>query len=128
LLLGGPYQDTERWLVADALFQDRLHAPDHPTLVAELAGEIGGVAVLTFHQTLRGWHATLDDLVIAPARQGDNLGAALVRSAIHLARVRGCTSLWATDPRDDQTRDLLVASGFAAGETLTLRLVPDRGE
>jgi ADP-ribose pyrophosphatase YjhB (NUDIX family)/GNAT superfamily N-acetyltransferase len=124
LLLGGPYQDTERWLLADALFQDRLHAPDHPTLVAEWESQIAGVAILTFHQTLRGWHATLDDLAVAPAHRRRGLGAALVRAAGHLASARGCAALYAIALRDE-AREFLMAGGFIAGATLILQLTPD---
>jgi GNAT superfamily N-acetyltransferase len=127
LLLGAPDQGTERWLFADALFQDRLHAPDHPTLVAEWGGEIAGVAVLTFHQTLHGWHATLDDMVVAPARRRRGLGAALVQAAVHLARARGCVALHVISPHD-AARDFLMAGGFAPGAALTLRLRPDPDE
>ncbi|HET9220936.1 MAG TPA: GNAT family N-acetyltransferase, partial [Roseiflexaceae bacterium] len=67
--------------------------------------------------------ATLDDLVIAPAYRRRGLGAALVQAAIHLARIRGCTAL-AVLAAHDEARDLLVASGFAAGAALTLELAP----
>jgi ADP-ribose pyrophosphatase YjhB (NUDIX family)/GNAT superfamily N-acetyltransferase len=122
LLLGGPYEDTERWLLADALFQDRLHAPDHPTIVAERGGAIAGVASLTFHQTIRGWYATLDELVVATAYRRAGIGAALARAAVHLALARGCTALHALAVYDDQARDFLTASGYTAGAALTLRL------
>jgi ADP-ribose pyrophosphatase YjhB (NUDIX family)/GNAT superfamily N-acetyltransferase/predicted RNA-binding Zn-ribbon protein involved in translation (DUF1610 family) len=127
LLLGGPYQDTERWLLADALFQDRLHAPDHPTLVAEWEGQIAGVAILTFRQTLHGWHAALDDLVVGPAHRRRGLGAALVHAAGHLARARGCVALHAIPPHD-AARAFLMASGFVAGAALTLHLPSSQAE
>jgi 8-oxo-dGTP diphosphatase len=122
LLLGGPYQDTERWLLADALFHDRLHAPDYPTLVAEWDGELAGIGVLTFHQTLRGWHATLDDLVVAPAHRRHGLGAALVRAAVDLARARGCAALHVIAPHNEvETRAFLATFGFEAAAGLVLR-------
>jgi ADP-ribose pyrophosphatase YjhB (NUDIX family)/GNAT superfamily N-acetyltransferase len=122
LLLGGPYEDTERWLLADALFQDRLHAPDHPTLVVELDGAIVGIAVLAFHQTIRGWHATLDELAVASAHQRRGLGAALVQAAAHLAQARGCAALHVVAAHNHHAHDFLLACGFAAGGTLTLEL------
>ncbi len=127
LLLGGPYQDTERWLLADALFQDRLHAPDHPTLVAEWEGQIAGVAILTFHQTLHGWHATLDDLVVKLAHRRRGLGTALVHAASDLARARGCAVLLAIAPHD-AARNFLIASGFVAGLVLALHLASSQAE
>jgi ADP-ribose pyrophosphatase YjhB (NUDIX family)/N-acetylglutamate synthase-like GNAT family acetyltransferase len=124
LLLGGSYEDNERWLLADALFQDRLHAPDHPTLVVESDGAIVGVAVLALQQTLRGWQATLDELVVAPAHRRRGLGAALVQAASHLARLRGCTTLHVIAAYDNRTRDFFIACGFATGAALTLDLTP----
>jgi 8-oxo-dGTP diphosphatase len=123
LLLGEPHADTERWLVADALFHDRLHAPDHPILVAETSGVVSGVAALSMHQTLHGWHATLDDLVVAPAYRRRGLGAELVEAAVRLARARECAALHVVAPHDQNAaRAFLKACGFEAGETLTLRL------
>jgi N-acetylglutamate synthase-like GNAT family acetyltransferase len=124
LLLGGSYEDNERWLLADALFQDRLHTPDHPTLVVESDGAIVGVAVLALKQTLRGWQATLDELVVAPAYRRRGLGAALVQAVNHLARMRGCIALHVIAARDDGTRDFLKACGFATGAALILDLTP----
>jgi GNAT superfamily N-acetyltransferase len=128
LLLGGPYQDTERWLLADALFQDRLHAPDHPTLVVEQDGSVVGVATFSFHQTLRGWHATLDDLVVAPEHRRRGLGAALVQAVVHLAQVRGCTAHHVLASNDDQVRDFHMSGGCASGAALTLRRTPEPSE
>jgi ADP-ribose pyrophosphatase YjhB (NUDIX family)/GNAT superfamily N-acetyltransferase len=122
LLLGGPYQDSERWLVADALFQDRLHAPDNPTIVAERDGAIAGVAILSLHQTLSGWYATLDELVVAPAQRRHGVGAALIEATTQLARGRGCVALHVIAPQDDEARAFLAASGFATGEACTLWL------
>jgi 8-oxo-dGTP diphosphatase len=124
LLLGGTYEDSERWLVADALFQDRLHAPDTPILVAERDGAIAGVGILSLHQTLSGWYATLDALVVASAQRRRGIGAALIEAAVQLARGRGCAALHVVAPQDDQVRAFLEASGFATGETYALR--PDR--
>jgi 8-oxo-dGTP diphosphatase len=124
LLLGSSYEDTERWLLADALFQDRLHAPDYPTLVVESDGAIVGVAVLALQQTLRGWQATLDELVIASPHRRRGLGTALVQAASYLARMRGCTALNVIVAYDDVARDFLIACGFATGAALTLDLTP----
>jgi ADP-ribose pyrophosphatase YjhB (NUDIX family)/GNAT superfamily N-acetyltransferase len=121
LLLGGPYEDTERWLLADALFHDRLHAPDQPTLVAEWDGAIVGVATMMFHQTMRGWHAILDALAVQPARRRHGVGTTLVQAAIHLAQARRCTVLQAI-AADDQAHQFLVAYGFTSGASLALDL------
>src|SRR6185503_12763043 len=113
LLLGAPNEDSERWLVADALFHDRLHAPDTPLLVAEWNGVFAGVAVLSLHQTLRGWHATLDDLVVAPAYRRRGVGTALVTAAVPIAWERGCAAFHVIAPHvTAEARALLIASGF----------------
>jgi N-acetylglutamate synthase-like GNAT family acetyltransferase len=122
LLLGGPYQDSERWLVADALFQDRLHAPDTPIIVAERDGSIAGVAILSLHQTLSGWYATLDELVVAPGWRQHGIGAALIAATVQIARGRGCAALHIIAPYDEQARAFLAACGFGAGEGYSLQL------
>jgi 8-oxo-dGTP diphosphatase len=123
LLLGKPYEDTAYWLAADALFHDRLHAPDHPILVAEARGAVAGVAALSFHQTLRGWHATLDELTVAPLQRRHGLGAALLVTAVQIARARGCATIHITAPHDEPVAQaFLTACGFEAGSGLTIWL------
>jgi len=122
LLLGGPYQDDERWLFADALFQDRLHTPDNPTLVAVDAGVVGGVALLSLHQSLRGWYATLDELVVSPAYRCRGVGAALTEAAIQIAQARGCATLHVIAPQAAEARAFLLSRGFQARDTLAVPL------
>ena len=126
LLLGETYQADEEQLVVDALYHDRLHDPDRPTLIAELDDAVAGVAVLSFHQTMRGWYATLDDLVVAPGYRRRGFGSALVQAAVSLARSRGCTALHAAPVYEDQVvRTFLAAAGFVEGQILTLVLNKD---
>lgn len=113
---------SERWQIADALFHDRLHAPDHPTLLAEHDTMVVGVAALSFHQRLSGWYATLDELVVAPDQRRHGVGAALVAAAVQLARARGCAILLAIAPPDAASRDFLAAQGFASGAVWSLPL------
>jgi ADP-ribose pyrophosphatase YjhB (NUDIX family) len=123
LLLGDPDVDPAQRLAVEALFHDRLHDPDRPILAVEAAGVLAGVALLSFHQTLRGWHATLDEIVIAPGMRRRGLGSALVEAAVRLARERGATTihaLLASEP--PAMRAFLIANGFAAGRVLTLAL------
>jgi GNAT superfamily N-acetyltransferase len=122
LLLGGLPPDDDRYVAAEALFHDRLHDPDRPVLVAERDGALGGVALISMHQTLRGWHATLDDLVVAPVLRRGGTGRALVDAAAALARARGAKALQVALPvEQDVVRAFLVACGFRAGEALALR-------
>jgi ADP-ribose pyrophosphatase YjhB (NUDIX family)/ribosomal protein S18 acetylase RimI-like enzyme len=125
LLLGGPYEDTKRWLLADALFQDRIHAPDSPALVAEWDGAVAGVALLSLRQTVRGWSATLDDLIVSPSYRRRGLGTALLHAAIHLAQARGCDALHILSPHGEEARDFFLAAGFAAGAALALPIAQD---
>lgn len=122
LLLGAPYEGDERQLAVDALFHDRLHDPDRPVLVAESDGLVVGVAVLSLHQTLRGWYATLDELIVAPSQRRRGFGAALLQTAQRVARARGCAVLRAPAPATEAGRAFLAAAGFGAGEVLALPL------
>ena len=123
LLLDGPYVGTEQQIAIDALLHDRLHDPDRPVLIAERDGVVAGVAILSLHQTLRGWHATLDELTVAAAHRRRGLASALVQAARRLAQARGCAALHAAAAHENPAaRAFLLASGFAAGEVLTLTL------
>jgi len=123
LMLGEVAPDSDPYVAAEALFHDRLHDPDRPTLIAELDGVVGGVALVSMHQSLRGWHATLDELAVAPALRHRGAGKALVEVAADLARARGCALLQVAFPANDEdARSFLVACGFSAGESLALRL------
>ncbi len=123
LLLGEHSADPEQRLAADALLHDRLHNPDRPILVGELAGAVAGVAVLGLHQALWGWYATLDGLAVTPALRRQGLGTALVVAAAQVARARGCGALHVVAaPEDEGARAFLAACGFVAEGVLRLRL------
>jgi 8-oxo-dGTP diphosphatase len=123
LLLGSPPPDSDEYIAAEALLHDRLHDVDRPILVAEQDGAFAGIALLSFHQTLRGWYATIDDLVVAPAQRRKRLGATLIEAAQGLARQRACTAIQSAFPvEDDDARAFLVACGFNTGAALALRL------
>jgi ADP-ribose pyrophosphatase YjhB (NUDIX family)/GNAT superfamily N-acetyltransferase len=123
LLLGGRAPESDGFVAAEALFHDRLRDPDRPVLVAELDSLIAGVALLGLHQTLHGWHATLDDLAVAAGLRRRGAGAALVAAAAGLARARGCVLLQAAFPLEQaELRRFLEAHGFGAGQSLALRL------
>jgi 8-oxo-dGTP diphosphatase len=123
LLLANTPPDSPAYLAAEALLHDRLHDPDRPALLAEIDGAVGGVALLGLHQAPRGWHATLDDLVVGPALQRRGAGRALVEAAASLARGRGCALLQLAFPVEDTgVRAFLASCGFAADQALLLRL------
>jgi GNAT superfamily N-acetyltransferase len=111
------------YIAAEALLHDRLHDPDRPVLLAEVQGAIAGVALLGLHQAPRGWYATLDDLVVAPALRRQHLGQALLEAASGLARARGCALLQLAFPIEDAgARAFLASCGFSAGEVPALHL------
>jgi ADP-ribose pyrophosphatase YjhB (NUDIX family)/GNAT superfamily N-acetyltransferase len=122
LLDGGPV-DSDEYIAAEALFHDRLHDIDRPILVVEQDGAIVGVALISFHQTLRGWYATLDDLSVQPARRRRRLGRGLVAAAADLARARGSATIQSAFPiKGEGARAFLAACGFGTDAVLALRL------
>jgi ADP-ribose pyrophosphatase YjhB (NUDIX family)/N-acetylglutamate synthase-like GNAT family acetyltransferase len=123
LLLADTAPDSAPYLAAEALLHDRLHDPDRPALLAEVNGMIAGIALLGLHQAPRGWYATLDDLMVAPALRRQGVGHALILATASLARARGCALLQlAFPPENADTRAFLATCEFGAGETLALRL------
>jgi ADP-ribose pyrophosphatase YjhB (NUDIX family)/GNAT superfamily N-acetyltransferase len=121
LLLAGVAPHSDAYVAAEALLHDRLRDPDRPVLVAELEGAIRGVALLGLHQTPRGWHATLDDVAVAPELRRRGAGTALVEAAAMLARSRGCAQLQVAFPVEEGVRSFLETCGFSA-EGLVLQL------
>jgi ADP-ribose pyrophosphatase YjhB (NUDIX family)/N-acetylglutamate synthase-like GNAT family acetyltransferase len=123
LLLADRPSDNAAYIAAEALLHDRLHDPDRPALLAEIDGAIGGVALLGLHQAPRGWYATLDDLVVAPAQRRRGAGSALIEAAARLARGRGCALLQLAFPVENAAaRAFLDACGFGTDQALMLRL------
>jgi ADP-ribose pyrophosphatase YjhB (NUDIX family)/GNAT superfamily N-acetyltransferase len=123
LLLADRPSDNAAYIAAEALLHDRLHDPDRPALLAEIDGAIGGVALLGLHQAPRGWYATLDDLVVAPAQRRRGAGNALIEAAARLARGRGCALLQLAFPVENASaRAFLDACGLGADQALMLRL------
>jgi len=121
LLLDELPPDSTTYMATEALLHDRLHDPDRPVLLAEMSGSIAGVALLGLHQAPRGWYATLDDLIVAPALRRQGVGRALLEATSSLARARGCALLQAAFPVEDAAA-FLAACGFGAGEAPALHL------
>jgi 8-oxo-dGTP diphosphatase len=123
LLLPELPPDSPAYIATEALLHDRLHDPDRPVLLAEIDGAIGGVALLGLHQAPRGWYATLDDLVVAPAQRRQGIGRALAEAAASLARARGCALLQIAFPvQDAGARMFLAACQFEANQASALHL------
>jgi ADP-ribose pyrophosphatase YjhB (NUDIX family)/GNAT superfamily N-acetyltransferase len=115
LLLEGVAPGSDRYVAAEALLHDRLNDPNRPVLVAEQAGAICGVALLALHQAPRGWHATLDDLAVAPGLRRQGNGRVLVEAAARIARGRACAFLQVAFPAEDVgAREFLRACGFSS--------------
>lgn len=110
-------------LTADALFHDRLHDPDRPILVAEVEGTVAGFAAISFRQTLIGWRAAIDELVVDPAYRRRGLGQALIEAAVRLAQSRRCYTLHIdTAQGSDEARAFYRACGFADHGVATLHI------
>lgn len=121
LLLGTHQWADPRVPAAEALLNDRLNDPDKPLLVAETAGRIEGTALLAFHQTPRGWYASLDDLVVYANQRRRGAGTALVQSATMLARARGCMRINVPFASVEAgAREFLAACGFGPDGSLAL--------
>ncbi len=86
--------DEVQALASDTIFHDRLNDSDRPILVAEVAGFVAGFAAISFRQTLVGWRATIDELVVDPAYRRRGLGQALIEAAVRLAQSRHCQLLY----------------------------------
>lgn len=82
-------------------------------LTARLAGELVGVAVISFLWTLEhgGPAAWLDEVYVEPTRRSEGIGRKLVEAAMQVARDSGCIAL-----------DLEVDAGHEAAERLYERM------
>lgn len=120
-LLLPEHEGDSMGVAAEALLQDRISDVDRPVLIASVGGVVGGVLLLGLHQLLRGWYATIDDLVVAPQLRRQGLGRALVTCAVALAQARGCTVAEAA-LLDPGAREFLTTCGFSSGASLARRL------
>lgn len=110
-------------VMADALFHDCLHDPDRPILVAEINATVAGFAAISFRQTLIGWRANIDELVVDPAYRRRGLGQALIEAVLRLARQRHCATLHIdTSDGNSDARSFFHACGFADNGVATLRI------
>jgi GNAT superfamily N-acetyltransferase len=70
--------------------------PDYTLYVAERGGDIvGSFALLVMHNLghLGAPSAILEDVVVAPALQGQGIGKAMIRFVLDLCRTKGCYKL-----------------------------------
>jgi len=82
---------------AEALFDRIQRYPDYDVLVAtDAAGRVVGSYLLLIMDKLGhagAPAAVVDDVVVAPDRQGQGIGAAMMHDAMARARTRGCYKL-----------------------------------
>lgn len=108
-------QDDEQSLISDTLLHDWLYDPDRQVLVAEFEEALVGLAVLSFYQTLRGWYALLEELVVEPNFRRRGIGTILINTALYLAESRRCKALhFAMAHQTGVEPSFLVAQGFVA--------------
>ncbi|MEM8535958.1 MAG: GNAT family N-acetyltransferase [Chloroflexota bacterium] len=117
-------QDDEQSLVSDTLLRDWLYDPDRQVLVAEFEGVIAGLSVLSFYQTLRGWYALLEELVVEPAFRRRGIGTILIKTALYLAQSRRCRALhFAMASQTGVEPSFLATQGFVAEGVWTRSLL-----
>jgi len=80
---------TDEW---SATFKALLDGSRGEVLVADEAGALLGVATVSYNLAIRyaGEYAQLEELIVAPAARGKNVGGLLVGAAVERARTRGC--------------------------------------
>ena len=103
--------------------------PDYTLYVAERGGDIvGSFALLVMHNLghLGAPSAILEDVVVAPALQGQGIGKAMIRFVLDLCRAKGCYKLTAGLQRQAQARAcvLRIARVRAPRLELPCRLHP----
>ena len=77
---------------ASRIFDAHLDKTRGEILVAEENGTILGMASVSYVLAMRygGEYCQLEDLIVAPAGRGKNIGGQLVEKTVELARARGC--------------------------------------
>ena len=75
-----------------ATFEVLLSGRRGEMLVADEEGALLGVLTVSYNLAIRygGEYAQLEDLIVAPAARGKNIGGLLVEAAVERARDRGC--------------------------------------
>jgi ribosomal protein S18 acetylase RimI-like enzyme len=98
-------------------------------LVADLAGEVAGMAVLHYSvSTFLGTRvSTLEDVIVTRARRGCGIGRALLTAVVERARADGAgriTLLTDHDNRDAQ--EIYAKFGFTRSSMVPYRLMLER--
>lgn len=96
--------------------------------VATIDEVVVGVVHVTYARRIEtGQRATIETLIVDPARRGRGVGAALAQAAIARARRRRCDAIeWRGVPGDDAGQAFLMRMGWrSAGPVLRLELRED---
>jgi GNAT superfamily N-acetyltransferase len=111
------YRQTLSLDRAQALFDRIQRYPDYDVLVAVArTGEIVGTYLLLIMDKLGHLGApaaVVDDVVVAPDRQGQGIGSAMIHDAMTRARQRGCYKLMlSSNLRRDRAHRFYKKLGF----------------
>lgn len=77
-------------------------SPNEHLLVAEMEGRIVGMLQLSFIPGLSrkgAWRGQIESVRVATGNRGNGIGAAMLRHAVGLARVRGCSLVQLTSDK-----------------------------
>jgi ribosomal protein S18 acetylase RimI-like enzyme len=104
--------------------QSVLDSPASQILLAEEDGQIVGMLTLVIYSTPAGRHAWIEDVVVDEAFRGRQLGEALTREAIGMAREAGAKAVSLTSrPAREAANRLYQKMGFLRWETNLYRLL-----
>ncbi len=124
--------DQEAEFQPDRAAQERglaalLQSPERgDILVARREGRVVGMVTLQYvvSTALGGPAALLEDMVVDPAARGAGLGSELLKSAVDLARARGCRRVTLLTDADNQAARRFYARHGSTGSPMTpLRLL-----
>ena len=113
---------------AGAVYDDLMTGERGGLLVADEDGLLLGMASISFNIAMRygGEYCQLEELVVAPAARGKNVGARLVNETVRAARERGCADygLYLV-PTTEHNRAFYEKCGFSVlGTEMRQRLQP----
>ena len=96
-------------------FKENLQDPNSYTIVAELDGEIIGVASLYIIKKLTRKMGLIEDVAVKYNKRGMGIGKLLIKNLIKKANVKGCDKIILNSSQDNIS--FYKKIGFKLGET-----------
>jgi len=101
---------------------EMIDSPSSDVLVARVGGVIVGTLTLVIFRIPTGLRAWIEDVVVDDAGRGHGVGEALNRSALEIARTKGCRTVDLTSrPSREAANRLYQRLGFQPRETNVYR-------